>query len=107
MDASKYHIKLTLGELRIMFNNFPYAIRTRFYVLYTNIKDIVKQHEHISDGSYQLIIEFDDWEMKIFIESLLYMKQYLNGIDVNSIINKYRMSEHIKKVKERYNRKRQ
>jgi hypothetical protein len=104
MDASKYHIKLTLDELRIIFNNFPYAIRSRFYV---NIKDIVKHHEHISDGSYQLIIEFDDWEMKIFIESLLYMKQYLNGIDVDNMINKYRMSEHIKKVKERYNRKKQ
>jgi hypothetical protein len=35
------------------------------------------------------------------------MKLYLKGIDVNGIINKYRMSEHIKKVKERYNRKKQ
>jgi hypothetical protein len=105
MDASKYHIKLTLGELRKIYFNFPYSLFLRYHDLYTNIKGVIDHLEKSMNDSELFIIELDNREMYGFINVIVYTKHSLTEMNVNKIINYYKMNEQHKKVLERYNKK--
>jgi len=107
MDASKYHIKLTVGELRKIYFNFPYSLFLKYRDLYTNIKGVIDHLEKSMNDSELLIIEFNDREMYEFINVITYTKHSLTEMNVNKIINYYKMNEQHKKVLERYKRKKQ
>jgi hypothetical protein len=107
MDASKYHIKLSFGEFRKIYSFFPYALYLKYRDLYVNMGTIIDNLEGVMDNKEIFIIEFNDDEMCIFIELVDYIKHDIGVNVVNDIIKEYRITENIKKVRQRYNRRKQ
>jgi hypothetical protein len=107
MDASKYHIKLNVSELEKIYMYFPYSLYLKYRDLYVNMGTIIDNLEGVMDNKEIFIIEFSDDEMCSFIELVDYIKHDIDVNDVNDIIKEYRISENIKKVRQRYNRRKQ
>jgi hypothetical protein len=110
MDVSKYHIKLSFSELKKIYMFFPYALYLKYRDLYVSMGTIIDNMEGVMDNKEIFIIEFSDDEMCSFIELVDYIKHDIdvNDVnDVNDIIKEYRISENIKKVRQRYNRRKQ
>jgi hypothetical protein len=63
--------------------------------------------EGVMDNKEIFIIEFNDDEMCSFIELVDYIKHDIDINVVNDIIKEYRITENIKKVRQRYNRRKQ
>jgi len=107
MDASKYHIKLSVGELKKIYMFFPYTLYLKYRDLYVNMGTIIDNIEGVMDNQETFIIEFNDDEMCSFIELVDYIKHDIGVNVVNDIIKEYRIEENIKKVRQRYNRRKQ
>ena len=107
MDASKYHVKLSFGELRKIYSFFPYALYLKYRDFYINIGITIDHMEGVMDNKETFIIEFNDDEMCSFIELVDYIKHDIGVNVVNDIIKEYRIEENIKKVRQRYNRRKQ
>jgi hypothetical protein len=102
MDASKYHIKLTVGELKKIYYNFPYSLFLKYRTLYANIGSVVKGFDDSNHDSKLLVIEFSDREMYDFVNVITYIRYSLEGMNVDKIINHYKMTEQHKKVLKLY-----
>ena len=107
MDASKYYIKLSFGELKKIYMFFPYALYLKYRDLYVSMGTIIDNMEGVMDNKEIFIIEFNDDEMHHFIEVLNYIKHDIGVNVVNDIVKEYRITENIKKVRQRYNRRKQ
>jgi len=107
MDASKYYIKLSFGELKKIYMFFPYALYLKYRDLYVSMGTIIDNMEGVMDNQETFIIEFNDDEMCSFIELVDYIKHDIDVNSVNDIIKEYHIGENIKKVRQRYNRRKQ
>jgi len=107
MDVSKYHIKLSFSELKKIYMFFPYALYLKYRDLYVSMGTIIDNMEGVMDNQETFIIEFNDDEMCSFIELVDYIKHDIGVNSVNDIIKEYRIEENIKKVRQRYNRRKQ